>query len=64
MAEAFTIAYRALQEVSAMNLIESLAYVIGFFLIWGASVGIVWSVDHWIIKPILGRTLIREEFWR
>ena len=47
-----------------MNLIESLAYVIGFFLIWGASMGIVWSVDHWIIKPILGRRLIREEFWQ
>ena len=64
MAEAFTIAHRALQEVSAMNLIESLAYVIGFFLIWGATVGLVWSVDNWVIKPILGRTLIDPEFWK
>lgn len=47
-----------------MELLEALAYVIGFFLIWGFVVGMVWTVDNLVIKRIIGRTLIKQEFWQ
>jgi hypothetical protein len=64
MGEAPTIAQRDAQEVSAMEMLEAIVYVIGFFTIWGAVVGMTWAVDNWVIKPILGRTLIDPEFWK
>lgn len=47
-----------------MELIETLVYVIGFFLIWGFTALMFWGIDRFIIKPIRGRTLIKEEFWK
>mgnify|MGYP000022744484 CR=1 FL=1 len=64
MGEALTIAHRALQEASDMEMVEAMAYILGFFTIWGAVVGLTWAVDNWVIKPILGRTLINPEFWK
>jgi hypothetical protein len=63
MGEALKIARRDAQEVSAMEMLEAIVYIIGFFTIWGAVVGMTWAIDNWVIRPILGRTLIDPEFW-
>jgi len=62
--DAFMRIVRAIHEVSDMEMLEAIAYIIGFFTIWGVVVGITWSIDNWVIKPILGRTLIDPEFWK
>jgi hypothetical protein len=38
--------------------------VIGFFTIWGWVVAMTWAIDNWVIKRIIGRTLIKQEFWQ
>jgi len=47
-----------------MDMIEALAYVIGFFLIWMSTMGMVWVLDNWVVRPIFGRTIIKPEFWQ
>jgi len=47
-----------------MELLEAIVYVLGFFIIWGVVVGLTWAIDNWVIYPILGRTLIKKEFWQ
>lgn len=47
-----------------MDMIEAIVYVLGFFVIWGMTVGLVWAIDNWVIAPIFGRTLIPQEFWK
>jgi hypothetical protein len=47
-----------------MEVIEAFIYVIGFFTIWGSVVGLTWAIDNWVVKRIIGRTLIKPEFWQ
>ena len=47
-----------------MEVIEAFVYVIGFFTIWGAVVGLTWAVDNWIVAPIRGKPFIDKEFWQ
>ena len=64
MGEALKIAQRDAQEVSAMEMVEAMAYILGFFTIWGAVVGLTWAVDTWVIARLRGKPFINPEFWR
>jgi len=47
-----------------MELLEAIAYVLGFFTIWGTVVGLTWAVDNWIVAPLRGKPFIDREFWQ
>jgi len=47
-----------------MEMLEALAYVLGFFALWGIVVGLTWSIDNWIVAPLRGKPFINEDFWK
>jgi len=50
-------------EEKVMDLLEALAYVIGFFLIWGCSMGFIWAVSF-VFHKATGKHLVNPEFWQ
>ena len=47
-----------------MTFIEASFLVIGFFIIWLATAGIIRLIDLLVVKPLFGRTLTNEEYWK
>ena len=45
-----------------MNLIEALLYVLGFFVIYGTAVFVVWCIDS-VLKKINGKGLLPRGYW-
>lgn len=46
-----------------MNLIETLFYVMGFFVIWGGVAFIAFVVDK-LLRRTFGKGIFPKEFWQ
>lgn len=47
-----------------MFVTEAIAYVIGFFAIWGSALGAIWAIDNLLIARVFGRTIIDKDYWQ
>ena len=45
-----------------MSLIEALFYVLGFFVIYGTAVVVVWGIDA-VLRKLFGKGLVPRGYW-